>query len=294
LDPEAVLSLVADPVGRWAGFVPARCRIEVLKRTDRRIVARYDLGGASESASLVGKWYSTDRGAMVAEELAWLRNGSMGGLHTVPAPVHYQPDARVLFVEAIEGTILREEIRRDQGAARRAGEWLAAFHRSALPSPRACNPDKQRRAVGRWASEQPALRSLAGELRAALERLPDPEQPVHYDYYHSQILLSGGATVALDLDEAGRGDPTFDLAHFEAHLELLALQWFDDPASLSTAGRAFRQGYEGAGGMADFPERRPALSGFAWIKLAHHRLTRGEEEEGRYALDRARGSLSTA
>lgn len=296
LDPAAVLPLVAGPFERWAGFAPSSCRAQVLKRIERRLVVRYDLAGSSGSASIVGKWYSTDRGAGVADALSHLQGGSSGGDHPVPALVAYVPVARALFVEAVDGTLLREALRTDQAAAGRAGAWLAAFHRSGLSSSRGCGPQKQRRAVSRWSEEQPQLREVAPELVDALGSLPDPRGPVHYDYYHSQILLARDRTVTFDLDEAGMGDPAFDLVHFEAHLELLALQWFSDADALREAARAFREAYRRQGGPAsDRSSIEGPLRAFSWLKLAWQALRRNAPRaEVDHAMEAVRGSLSTA
>src|SRR6266540_3651617 len=117
LDPEAVLRMLLAPVRSWRGFEPSRCEIAVLKRNERRIVARYDLWEGHATASVVGKWYSTDRGATVADALDSLRNGALDAPHSVPALLLYEPDGRALFVEWVEGTLLREEIRRDPATA---------------------------------------------------------------------------------------------------------------------------------------------------------------------------------
>lgn len=289
LVPDEVLEMIRPAVLEWAGFAPESCRVRVLKRTEGRIVARYDLGGSGRSARLAGKWYRTERGALVADALSRLRADGVA----VPAVVAYEPAARALFVEWVDGVLLRDAIRTDQGAAERAGTWLAAFHRSGFKSPRPCGPGKQKRAVRRWSEEQPALRDVAPSLETALASLPDPGRPVHYDYYHSQIMLAGPDTVTLDLDEAGMGDPAFDVAHFEAHQELLALQWFGEPNAFAEAARCFREAYAEAGGDGEDPAA--TLHAFAWFKLAYQALRRGAPEaETAYAVEAVRDRLSTA
>jgi Ser/Thr protein kinase RdoA (MazF antagonist) len=205
--------------------------------------------------------------------------------------VAYFPELRALFVEAVDGALLREILRIDQGAAALAGGWLAAFHRSPLQSPRSCGHEKQVRAVHRWTRPGDALATSAERLATALDALEDPELPVHYDYYHSQVLMPpDGPTVVLDLDEAGRGDPAFDVAHFEAHLELLALQWSGDPEAFAPARAAFRAGYG-----SDIPEPPPALRAFAWFKLGHQLLARNAPGgESSYAVAAVERSLSAA
>jgi hypothetical protein len=294
LDPEVVLGLLAELVELEAGDRWVACDLQLLKRTARRLVVLYELRGDSSHFAVVGKWFSTNRGAIVADELSALRRmGFAGPELAVPDLVAYVPAVRALFVEAVEGPLLRERLRTHSSATTRAGTWLAAFHGSALSSPRSCGPAKQMKAVARWASEEPVLEKLGAELQTALSSLADPGRPVHYDYYHSQVVTpAGGATTVLDLDEAGMGDPSFDVAHFEAHLDLLALQWFGDAAALSDATRSFRAGYES---IAALPEVRPGLKAFAWFKLAHQLLRRrADRSEWGYAVGEVQRNLSAA
>jgi len=292
-DRDAVRTLLAEHLQERIGFQPEGCELRVLKRTERRLVVRYRLAGEDSQLDVVGKWYGTDRGQTVAHSLSSLRERGFGEApFAVPEVYAYLPEYRVVLTEAVDGPILRERLYEDPAAASRAGAWLARFHRTDLTATRSCGPDKQRGAVARWAEEVPELRTVATELDAALADLADPELPVHYDYYHSQIVLSGEATVVLDLDEAGMGDPAFDVAHFEAHLRLLALQWLGRPDGFDPAIERFRSGYRSAGGRV---ERRPPLEAFAWFKLAHQAYRRDAAAEERdYALDAVRGSLSAA
>ena len=288
LDPEAVLGLLRGVLQADA------CSVRLLKRKRRRLVVLYELESGDSHTRVVGKWFSTDRGAVVAEELSSLRAlGFAGPELAVPALVVYVADVRALFVEAIEGPLLRELLRAQPSETARAGAWLAAFHGSALAIPRSCGPAKQVKSVARWAREQPRLEELRTELQAALLSIPDPGRPVHYDYRDSQVVTpAGGPTTVLDFDEAGMGDPSFDVAHFDAHLDLLALHRYGNPTALSDARRAFHAGYER---MAPLPPRRPELQAFAWFKVAYQGLRReADEREWGYALGEVQRSLSVA
>ena len=292
LDGAGVRKLLADPLAAWSGVRVQSCSARLLKRTSKRLVVRYEFEGGGRKLGVVGKWYSTDRGALVSRSLSLLRaEGFAGPDVAVPELVVYVPDVRALFMEAVDGEILREAFRHDESSAARAGAWLAAFHRSSLSISRECGPAKMRTSVERWTRETPALATVAVNLGAALAPLANPALPVHFDYYHSQLLLvPSGPIVAFDLDEAGMGDPAFDLAHFEAHLALLALQWFGDPDRFARAGDAFRSGYSA---VAPLPEAQPALAAFAWFKLAYQLLRYdAPRQEQDYALGAVRRSLS--
>jgi hypothetical protein len=267
LDPGAVVELAAPAISRVTGWAPSTCEIEVVKQNDRRVVARYEFRAAEQTFTAAGKWFANDRGAIVHDELHALH------AHVaVPRVVTYLPDVQALFVEWITGPLLRDVIGGggSVAAVRDAGVWLARFYQSGMPSPRACGPEKQRGSVAKWASEQPALGGLAAELDAVLAALPDPQQPVHYDYYHQQVIVPpGGDAVVVDLDEAGRGDPAFDTAHFLAHLERLALERASDATAFAAEADAFRAGYID---VADEFPSSPALRAFAWYKLLYQAL----------------------
>lgn len=290
---------MAGPVEAAMGFRPTECSATPLKLLDTRAVVRYEVASDGRRAALVGKWYAGDRGEVVATALRDLRSrGFTGSEVAVPAVVAYLPGVRALVVEAVDGPMLWERLRADDGAAgaARAGSWLARFHASGLRSPRSCGPDKMRRAVRRWLAATPAGSDLAGHaapLTRALARLERRALPVHFDYYQSQVIVEPqGPTVVVDLDEAGMGDPAFDVAHFEAHLELLAVQWFDDPTALLPASDAFRAGYRS---VAALPEPHPALSAFAWFKLAVGLARLGGPRAHRdHAVRAVRRSLASA
>jgi Ser/Thr protein kinase RdoA (MazF antagonist) len=167
-------------------------------------------------------------------------------------------------------------------AARATGEWAARLHGSAVAMPRSCGPPKQQRALERWSAQTPELGPIAERVSRALLSARDPEMPVHYDHYHQQVLVGAEDVTVVDLDEAGRGDPAFDVAHFRAHLELLAFQHRGDGAAYDAARDLYRAGYESVG---PWPADDPLLSAFAWCKLANQLLARNAPvAERRYAI----------
>jgi aminoglycoside phosphotransferase (APT) family kinase protein len=273
-DPAAVRSLLGAPAH-------TECRAEVLQRKPKRLVIRYEFDGLPP---VVGKWYSSDRGALVWDALSQLRAaGFDGGDASVPAPVSYNAEHRVLFVEAIDGETLREAVAADPGAARVAGVWLARFHASPFVSPRDCGPGKMMDSVRRWSEQVSELAPLAPALVSALATEVNPGKPVHYDYYHAQVLCppTGGAVV-VDLDESGLGDPAFDVAHFIAHLRRLGVRQAGDASRYADAEAAFLSGY---GDGRDLSEVRPVHEAFAWFKLAAQAVARGQREVADHGAD---------
>jgi len=126
----------------------------------------------------------------------------------------------------------------------------------------------------------------------ALVGYEDPGRPVHYDHHHGQVVASQGNALVLDLDEAGRGDPAFDVAHFLAHLELLGLQHHGDPAACNDAAAQYRAGYAET---ATWPGDDGVLAAFAWCKLAQQLIHRNAPARDiDYALAAGGRALSSA
>jgi aminoglycoside phosphotransferase (APT) family kinase protein len=293
LSAEAVASLLAERVDGWDDGVRVR-DTRLLTRRRHRLLVRYELDHAGRRASVIGKWYASGRGEREADALARLRTLGFGGPpFAVPAPVAYVPEVNALFIEEVEGRRLRDAVVEDEALAGRAGAWLAAFHRCGFENERARDPEVQRASVARWTEEVPRLRSVAAELDRALARLPKVAVAVHYDFSPTNVLLQpGGATVTVDFDEVGVGDPAFDVAHMDAHLELLSVARFGTPGRLAAAREAFTRGYAL---IAPVPERRPALVAFAWFKLAYvGTVLAAPEAEVDYALETAARSLAAA
>jgi aminoglycoside phosphotransferase (APT) family kinase protein len=293
LVPSAVMSLLAPAVQERLGFRPSTCELHVLKRRPRRVVVRYELRGEGSGASVVGKWFHDDRGADVADALSRLREHEFDGREVyVPMPILYARYARALFTEAVDGRLLRDALLGDEAVAGRAGAWLAAFHAANVALARDCGPERQRRDAASWAAKQPAIATLAGRVDNALRKAPDPARPVHYDYYHAQALIDGnGRIVVVDFDQAGTGDPAFDLAHFEALLAVLARRELGDPERLRGAREAFRAGYAARAAM---PNRDPAVEAFTWLKLAYVATARRDAGEQEYTRRRVEDALAAA
>jgi Ser/Thr protein kinase RdoA (MazF antagonist) len=292
IDRAAVTRLLAGK------FLSAEARVSsfrLLKRKDRRLVVRYEIAGAEGATSVVGKWFSDDRGAIVADALASLTDKMplRDGRLRVPALIGYMPAHNVVFMEAIEGPRLDEALRDDQSLATGAGAWLATFHRSGFKSPRDCGPQRQRTSLQRWIRHVPSIENLAKPLEDRLSHLRDPRIPVHYSYWYAQVLVGqGDSTVVVDFDQAGMGDPAYDLVRFQAQLPLLGIRWLRDPSAFASASDAFRAGYES---IAPLPKVHAALEAFAWLKLAYKRLLHNRRlDEADYALEQARKHLARA
>jgi aminoglycoside phosphotransferase (APT) family kinase protein len=264
----------------------------LLKRKHRRLVVRYELTGARGVKAVVGKWFSDDRAALLADALASLTDKMLfpDARFRVPALIAYLPVNKVVFMEAIEGRRLDDVLRNDQSLAAEAGAWLATFHGSGFQSPTDCGLARQRATVERWSAHVPSLQPLTSALRDRLPDLPNPRLPVHYDFWYSQVFVDNDSTVVLDFDQAGMGDPSYDVVRFQAQLDLLAIRWRREAHALRSASNAFRAGYDS---VAPLPQVPPALAAFEWLRLAYKRLLHHKRlDEADYALAQARARLA--
>jgi len=288
VDGDAVMTVVADVVEERLGARPCACRPVLLRSKKRRAVVRYELETDRGPLAIVGKWFHDQRAAArVAEALSALRDrGFDGGGYAVPAPLVALPELGVLFTDAAAGPSLRSVLERDQDTAWRAGAWLARFHTCGAVLTRRRTPARLASAVNRWGSHHAPLAPYADRLAAAVRSLPDPALPVHFDYAGADVLVpEHGPTVVVDFDDAGRGDPAFDVANFAATLTLRGWRRAGSADAFAAARTAFEAGYAQ---HAPLPSPAPATEAAVWMRLAERGLARGVAEDvWRFALERS-------
>src|SRR5205814_358169 len=95
---------------------------------------------------------------------------------------------------------------------------------------------------------------LAHRLAARLRDAPTAEHAIHGDFYAKQVLLDGRRVGIIDLDQAARGDPAFDLGRFIAHIGRAALRDRLPTRHVVGVTRAFLEGYQAVTGRPA-PER---------------------------------------
>ncbi len=166
---------------------------------------------------------------------------------------------RVLFQEWVDGVRL-SEVEDPAGNALRAGQCLAALHdldvaapelagaaiartpESALARARDLSRFFERIAPGRVAV---AAARLVRRLEATL---PPAERPalIHGDFYDHQVLCHPSGPAFVDFDEAGPGDPRFDVGNFLAHATRR-----DAAHGTEAVADPFLEGYRSRGRGAD-------------------------------------------
>ena len=95
---------------------------------------------------------------------------------------------------------------------------------------------------------------LAQRLAARLRDAPPAERAIHGDFYAKQVLLDGRRVGIIDLDQAARGDPAFDLGRFIAHIGRAALRDRLPTRHVVGVTRTFLEGYQAVTGRPA-PER---------------------------------------
>ena len=169
----------------------------------------------------------------------------------VPRSLGWREDG-LLVLEALPGTTLRSRLRAGGSPAPDGEAVLALLERlpaevCALP-PRASWTDS----VGHYAEltacalpqEAERCRQLAARVRATAGDAP-ADQPTHGDFYETQLLLDGGRISGLlDVDTAGPGRRTDDLACLLAHVSVLAQREPGHRASSKALGASWLTAFD--------------------------------------------------
>ncbi|HEX2030079.1 MAG TPA: phosphotransferase [Actinomycetota bacterium] len=212
--------------GKRSTIAPVRYKPE------RRFIAAADLtvtdGDQAWRLGAFLRLFPDARGRRLAELAEAIRTGA--GASLVPRPlgavlggrlfVEERATGRELLDELLDGTAdgsaLADAVRRLHGAA--PPRWLphrtAASIVSTLETGLATMADAAPR-LG------PAARVVLGGLRRAMPAEAAPAL-LHGDLHLHQVIVSREATVLVDLERAGVGDPLHDLGELLAHIEEVA------------------------------------------------------------------------
>jgi streptomycin 6-kinase len=147
---------------------------------------------------------------------------------------------------------------------------------------------------------RPALarraQALAASAADALRTIDSERQPIHGDFYASQVLIGHDSVGILDLDRAGWGETALDLANFVAHLEYDVIHGRVTPGAGNQAAEALIAGYE-EDARVPMTERVHLHAAAALLRLGvqpfRTRAARWDETT-ESVLDRAEALLRTA
>jgi aminoglycoside phosphotransferase (APT) family kinase protein len=137
----------------------------------------------------------------------------------------------------------------------------------------------------------PGLRDKAQALLARLEEAVPraaavPRCAGHGSYIPDHVILSGGRTVVIDLDEYDAADPSRDVAWFVVSLQRRAFQLIGSRDALDSAVQAFLQAYVASGpegALANLPLYRALM----YLSRARRDLYKQLPQLAEFMLDHA-------
>jgi aminoglycoside phosphotransferase (APT) family kinase protein len=199
-------------------------------KLDTRVVHRSN--GTKTPLTIYMRVYCDKRGEAVFGLMQDLRRAVEGNPEvTVPEPIVYVEDKRMLMMRALDGTPLTEKMA-DAGSREllvqtaHAIEQLHRLHPERLPIRSAEDVLQDAEATGRTiAHVHPGAASLVTEILDRLRASRPVDEPgatvfVHGDFYDGQVLVGANRTGVLDFDRSYLGDPVADIGNFCAHLRL--------------------------------------------------------------------------
>jgi aminoglycoside phosphotransferase (APT) family kinase protein len=208
--------------------------------------------------SWIGKVYAVDR-ADVYHAMEAIRQAGFGpdAEFSIPEPVAYLPESRLLLQEKVAGRsatdlFLSEDVNDRLRMSERCAGWLARFHAVAPRSGPIFDLNDYQLDIEHWshriAGVGGAFADKAGELRRQLEvavsRIRDHGTcPSHGSLSHHQVIAANGRTVTFDWDHHAVADPAFDVARFLVYLRRLAFRCLGSVWALDAAADVFLNTY---------------------------------------------------
>ncbi|MCI0330425.1 MAG: aminoglycoside phosphotransferase family protein [candidate division Zixibacteria bacterium] len=234
-------NLSAYPSDQWR-LSDKRLNTELIRyKPERRAVFRSETKAihhqTEEKRNVEVYWrvYGENQGEEVFRRMQVLKkNVSNQGLPVVPTPYSYEPERRILLMEALAGKPLLELLTTEAAASviERTAAALAGLHRQfdeklSVWRPRdfLVEASETEKMLGALLPED------AGQITKVRERLENqiPESKlelsfVHGDFYYGQVLIDGEKVGFLDFDRSHTGNSLADVGNFAAHLRLLELE----------------------------------------------------------------------
>ncbi|MGH8003440.1 MAG: aminoglycoside phosphotransferase family protein, partial [Limisphaerales bacterium] len=234
-------NLPAYPPDEWR-LSDKRLATELVRyKPERRAVFRsrtkaiHRQSEEKERVEVYWRVYGENLGAEVFRRMEFLKgNLAKQSIPTVPTPFGYEPERRILLMEALGGKPLLELLATDQvsKAIERTAAALANLHKEFDEN------------LAVWRSEdflaeaketQKMLGSLLLEEAGRIEKLYEKLEKqipasklelrfVHGDFYYGQVLIDGEKVGFIDFDRSHMGNRLADVGNFAAHLRLLELE----------------------------------------------------------------------
>jgi aminoglycoside phosphotransferase (APT) family kinase protein len=191
--------------------------------------------GEKEEVRLYWRVYRDTQAAEIFRRMHFLKSVlPESGEFTVPRPLGFDSEARVLLMSAIKGQPLLELLQRNEAtsAVEHTGAALARLHtfwdkRLPLRGPEAYLREALE-TKGMLATISPELAGQAYRMFTRLQgTVPEGNKfpnLVHGDFYHGQVLVGREQIGFVDFDRSHSGSRLTDIGNFLAHLKLLKLE----------------------------------------------------------------------
>jgi hypothetical protein len=264
----------------WSPREVSHANLVAYKQGNRGLI-RYDLSGGSEPDEVVlGKLYpDPGRAARVDDIMRWLWGEvfSNAGPLTVPQPLGCVPELAMLVFKPLAGQPLDSALsqRADVSTIELCARWLAALHGSSTALDRRFDLAVEVVNLEAWAAliahRYPGFESASYDLfRALRQRSKDLalewSSPIHKDFHYQHIFV-GRSLGVIDFDEVRLGDRNFDVAHFCAHLHLLASRTPEiTPETAAALQDHFLSAYERFAGWTQ-DQRLPFFLAYTCLKI---------------------------
>jgi len=234
-------NLAAYPADKWR-LSDKRLNTDLVRyKPERRAVFRSETKAihhqTEEKRKVEVYWrvYAENQGEEIFRRMQFLKmNLSKGGLPTIPTPFGYEPERRILLMEALSGRPLLESLGSAQAsnAVERTAAALAHLHQQFDEKLSVWRPQDF---LAEANQTQKMLFALLPEEETSIEKVytklekQTPESQiaaafVHGDFYYGQVLIDGEKVGFLDFDRSHTGNSLADVGNFAAHLQLLELE----------------------------------------------------------------------
>lgn len=264
-------------------FVASNSQIELVKHVPgQRATLLYRFEDQTKAQKrIIGKLYRSGRRA--ARIHGWLSalNSDVfpeTGRIRVPHPLGLSEELHMLLYAYVDGVDLRHALDEDEVFVL-AARWLAGLHDARpLDELKVRTVEHEIEKSLRWLDAvqphvSPETQQRLAHTRDRLSQLlaapPAAELcTIHRDYYYANLLWDGERLWAIDLDQLRIGDPALDVAHFLAHLQVLAYRQTGDFAAYEAQGERFRTSYFEALPTVEVDARLPIYGACTFLKLA--------------------------
>lgn len=259
----------------------------------RWIVTEHTVAGHSAArpdqlpkhTSIVGKVYGKGDGAAVHALLKRLHACGFDGEYSVPAPLGYLPERRLLLQSEAPSATLYDGLAdpaNTAGDVRRAGAWLARLQAvtgtDLRPLPAAFESEKIEHYIGELATLRPQLawrlRGLQNDLLPMLkEAAHGPLVPTHGDFQPKNVHVDPTQIMVIDFDRAALAPAGRDLGHFIGQaitMSAASRKSFDDDAHAWAL--ALVDGFLAEGGSPEAVATAPTYVARTFLEVLFYRL----------------------